>query len=520
MKKRSIFWVCISTMLTLASCSSEELSVNDKKSQLNSITSIDEYDKSQLMNQFGQALSKVVFENKEVREFLKNEAVSQFDKNYDILWVKVCNEQIGNKSLRNLLVDKTSETLMDQVEKEIPQLNVLFPKIAMLGVEPEKYDTEDNELPVIVPNDSCNLMYFDGECVDSIPFGDAPAFNVLVVNENSRVIVNNGMKTKSGANSYKFIDPVFDGTQKEKKTKSSVYGIYAFPNVIGEKAINSYNYYNNLDPNANNSIYRQREYLYYGVMPEQQIGTFNSEVQDYITFIEVEPEMYFIISDQTSGNNQTQNNTSSNINNYDPIIKNCNNNGTATVSRKKRDFTTEELINELWTQGAYNIRFDILTSKSNRSIVKYIDVKPEDIWEFNLEREYVHKTMFRHSKYTYTINPNKFTSKRYILKTPLSLGSWDLSTEAKERYIFICEEDSGIENEDLIYINMHYSNLYSDGRTETKSFIFNRNIASDDLGMTSIDFYDPIIKARVAGISYVLGTYYHTGSISFGITTY
>ena len=564
MKKRSIFWVCISTMLTLASCSSEELSVNDKKSQLNSITSIDEYDKSQLMNQFGQALSKVVFENKEVREFLKNEAVSQFDKNYDILWVKVCNEQIGNKSLRNLLVDKTSETLMDQVEKEIPQLNVLFPKIAMLGVEPEKYDTEDNELPVIVPNDSCNLMYFDGECADTIQFGDVPDFNVLVINENSRVIVNNDTKTKGVSKSYSFIDPAFDGSNTNIKTKvisdnrGEKFYVNIPHNLVGSKAIEAYSLFNNLDRNSDNSIYLQRDYLYYGLTPSQQTGVLRTGVKDYITFIEINPKAYFNIADQNPGSYKIGENISSDILYGDPIIRNLNNNtGTSSISRKKKDYTQQEIINELWTKGSYNIKVEIITSTSNRSMVKYIPVRPDEIWDFHIIRDYRHATFFKHhSRYTYTIDPDLFTAKRYILDNPIPLGNWDLSKESLYKYILFSEEDLGMEISDERSYEMTFAESFkftdnlkiglgldtikadnttgietsnSNTRKETIKITRKYNQSSDDLGSAEIYFYDPLIFSDLTPCrrwSEPLSTrnydvpYYNTGIVRFGITTY
>lgn len=143
----------------------------------------------------------------------------------------------------------------------------------------------------------------------------------------------------------------------------------------------------------------QRDYIYYGLTPTNQSGALNYNVNEYISFIEVNPTTYFNIADQTETGSISD----------DPYIK------ANSVSRKKRDFTESELIDALWTKGAYNFRFEILRSTNESPQILYIPVKPSDIWNFNLDRTYRHSTAFRHSKYTYKIDPNKFTSKRFYL---------------------------------------------------------------------------------------------------------
>jgi len=546
MKFRTISAILFTSMMTIVSCQNEELLINDETDASSNFDLVNKLDNNELMNQFGLALSKVTFENQEVREFLKEEAISQFDKNYDILWVKVKDEMIGNKTLRDILVEQTSDAFISQIEEKVPQLNVLFPKIAMFGIEPEKYNSEDNELPVVVPNESCNLVYFDGECEDTIQLGEVPAFNVLVINENSRVIVNNDTKTKGVSKSYSFIDPAFDGTKERIVTKG-------FENVttevdrdiLGNRAIQAFNFFNNPEPNNNNSIFLQRDYIYYGLTPSQQNGVIKANTQDYITFIEIDPYAYFKIADQIPGTYQTQKEVYS-ITQGDAIIKNTNDYGTATISRKKRDFTTEELINELWTKGSYEIKIDVVTS--NECLSLYLPVMPQDLWNFNMKRDYVHKTLFRHSKYTYTINPLKFTAKRYVLATPLALGNWDLSKEALERFIYFSEEDLGVENSIEETFEMTYtdtnkfsgntkiglglgekSNIemgFSGETTNTNTHKETRKITmkwrqdSDNLGGRGIYFYDPIIQEKTDNNRYVLGSYYNTGYVKFGITAY
>ncbi|MCR4770105.1 MAG: hypothetical protein K5874_07865 [Bacteroidaceae bacterium] len=558
MKFRTISAIFFTSMMTMVSCQNEEVLINDEKDALSNFDLVNELDNNELMNQFGLALSKVTFENQEVREFLKEEAISQFDKNYDILWVKVKDEKIGNKTLRDILVEQTSEAFISQIEEKVPQLNVLFPKIAMFGIEPEKYNSEDNELPVVVPNESCNLVYFDGECADTIQFGDVPDFNVLVINENSRVIVNNDTKTKGVSKSYSFIDPAFDGSNTNIKTKADInirderfttVITNSNANIMGKKVVEAYSLFNNLDRNSDNSVYLQRDYLYYGLTPSQQTGVLKTGVKDYITFIEINPKAYFNIADQNPGSYKIGENISSDILYGDPIIRNLDNNtGTSQISRKKKDYTFQEIINELWTKGVYNIKVEIISSTSNRSMVTYIPVKPEEIWFFNLDRKYRHPTFFKHhSKYTYTINPNNFTSRTYFLDNPIPLGNWDLSKESLYKYILFSEEDLGMEISDERSYEMTFAESFkftdnlkiglgldtikadnttgietsnSNTRKETIKITRKYNQSSDDLGSAEIYFYDPIVYEYISQIQFFTIPNYNTGIVKFGITTY
>ena len=93
-------------------------------------------------------------------------------------------------------------------------------------------------------------------------------------------------------------------------------------------------------------------------------------------------------------------------------------------------------------------------------------LRPDEIWDFHIDYEYIHHTFFRHSKHIYKIDPNKFTAKRVNL-TPnrISFGKWHLAEESIYRYVTILEEDESIENT--------YENEY-----ETPSSTFERDTAS------------------------------------------
>ena len=522
--------ILICGTMTVASCSSEDNIVLSEDDVLPTETV--KVDKNALMNQFAQTLSKVVRENQKVRELVKNEAIKQFDKNYDVLWIEACDKMAGDATFRELMVAKSSEEFMASVEQNVPLLNILFPKISMFDVSAENYDSSDEELPVVVSNDDFNALYFDGELTDSLEKGLVPSFNVLVVNENNRVVVDR--LSRSATVGYAFIDSEFDNTASQMMTRR----LSVDASVVGSKAIAAYGYFYK-DDGSNESKALQRDYIYYGMTPTSTQGYFNQNVTEYLSFIEIDPKAYFLITDTKDKNKNTD----------DPEIKQ------SSASRKKRDFTTEELINEFWTRGCYNLRIELVTSTSTKPMVKYLALSPDDIWEFNLERHYRHGTLFRKKKFTYYIDVNKFTPKRYYLTSKnISFGKWNLSDESLSRDILFIEEDPGeTYTEKYIFetinvdgskvsgnvkfglgkdanansntnqgaknkVDVAISGENNSSTTEkiTQEITISRTNKDDNLGMAKIYFYDPIIEGR-SGSEYVTKVY-NTGVVSFGVT--
>lgn len=485
-----------------------------------------EQQKQDVKVEFAKALSSVLYSNTEARKVIKTEATKQFDKNFDILWSSIKNIQIGDCSFEECISSHSSKNIVTIINEQMPLLNILFPEIKMFDISVETYDYLDKELPVAVRSNNKTLLFFDGELTDTIPNGNIPDFNVVVINENSRVKANKISKTRSTSYEYSFISPSYDGTNVNKQTRSTI----ANSNLVGNKAITAFQYFNQ-DNSSINSMALQRDYIYYGITPTNRSGALNYNVSEYISFIEVNPKTYFTIADQTGMGIDD-----------DPYIKEN------SVSREKRDFTEEELIDKLWTKGSYNLRFEIQRSTNAHPQIIYIPVKPSEIWNFNLERSYRHSTAFRHSKYTYRIDPDKFTSKRFELSPyELSFGKWNLAEEALYRYVTILEEDESGEktttyqyeetsvlsskfNGDVkLELGLGEGNKGTGGvSTEANStnttrktctVSVNRKEASDNLGSVRIYFYDPIIEAKVSSSEYKMRTY-NTGHVTFGISAY
>lgn len=337
--KKLILMMSLAIIL-LSSCSKEDYSESIDVSEKSGTLSKEPY----LMS-FANILSKVVYERKDVREFLKKESLKQFDKNYDILYYLIKDQNISGKSFRDILISYSSKEAIETIETNVPLLNILLPEIPMFNIHPEKLDVNDKEIPVAVSKKEETVMFFNGKkdvCLDK---GEVPGFHVFVVNENSRVIEPDirTEKFKSGNTKViKFKSPNYDGSTKNQidlREKS----MWVNANHVGQKAIDAYKYFYKDDGSGFQKGF-QRDYVYYGITPENQAGSLNRSVTEYISFVEIDPNGYFTFADQRTKDIPT----------HDPFIINTE------TSQKKRSLSEDELISRLWTEGAYNFRKDLV----------------------------------------------------------------------------------------------------------------------------------------------------------------
>lgn len=470
-------------------------------------------DKDSAISKFAQILSLVTYQNIEIREFLKNEAIKRFDMNNDILYLNIKDKEIGNKSFRNWLIDYSSETIISDIEENVPLLNILIPEIPIFDISIENININDQDIPIVVNNHEGMALFLNGSYQLTIPEGELPNFHTIVVNENNRVIIND---TRSNSEPFTFLSPYYDRNYVEShKTRA----IYDNPYAVGGRAMQSFSYFNN----NNYSTGLQRDFIYYGLTPDSDTGTFHPEVSEYLLFLEVNPKGYFVISDDHINE----------INGDPHIIE-------STIVKRGGTYTEEELITKMWSQGAFNFRFEIYSSNSSIPQTLRLPFYPQDLWIFNIEKEFQHSTWFRDTKYTYKIDPRNFKAKRAPIEN-VSFGKWDLSKEGLERYIMIYEEDKkatvsqNIEYEITKFTSSKISNDLKIGlgtsssgsigtefnssttTREKRTFTYTYDEADDPLGTIKVYFYDPIIEA-ILSQNYVDIFSYNTGIVEFGIT--
>ncbi|MDE5579625.1 MAG: hypothetical protein K2I85_06745 [Alistipes sp.] len=504
---------CAAAIFGMTACQTEDNLSEIGRSETEAVS-----EKEALLSNFAEVLSKVTYDRQDVREFLKTEAIKQFDKNYDVLYALIKDKEINGATFRDILVEYSSENEIAHIEANIPLLNILIPEIAFFGINADNMDCEDSEIPVAVSKETVTALYLNGICEANLKKGEVPDFHTFVVNENSRVKVD--AITRDGTPAVTFISPNYDGSLRTEEPLTRSTEMTAAN--VGARAIAAYGYFYKDDASVNSRVF-QRDYIYYGITPSSDTGTLNRNISEYISFIEVNPNAYFNMSDQRTGEASD-----------DPRISNT------VVEHKKTPYTEAELIDRMWTKGAYNFRIEIISANSTQPIIVYVPLRPDQLWDFHIACDYRHGTWFRKKKYTYAIDPNKFTAKCVYLSSELiSFGKWDLSEEALYRYVHILEEDKSVKYTYSVTHEMTKmtSAKVSGGvkfgvgtktsgeigaeisgsttKTESKTFSYTREEEDDNLGTIKIYFYDPIIDAK-SGSNYLVHTY-NTGIVKFGL---
>lgn len=119
MNAKKLVFVALCAML--ASCA-KEVTVS------NSESSVQELNAMSSENSFAKILSKAVSENENLRVFIKNQALRQFDKDFDVFYPYVKNMIVsGDDTFRDILCRYTSEEELAKIEQSCPKLNILVP---------------------------------------------------------------------------------------------------------------------------------------------------------------------------------------------------------------------------------------------------------------------------------------------------------------------------------------------------------------------------------------------------------
>lgn len=485
---------------------SEYQSIQDSSTSTSEVTSLNEDDAKQ---KFAEILSKAIYENIELRSFIKDKAIEQFDNDFDVFYPILKDEKVGNDgTFRNLLLKYTTDRELSDIERTLPLLNIYVPDLSLFtNITPYNWDTTDNQIPVTVKANQTSkmLLYFNGERSGEIPEKSIPGFHLLVIKNNERVVPTS-TNTRGVANNYQFIDAAFDGT-KNKQNKISTRSMSGPDEIdwIPEDKI---------DPIVKGAYEKmiknpslQRDNVYYGLTDNNTEGSLNMNIDEYIYRIQLSPNSFFTMADQTG----------------DPTQKEK-----MTISNKKSALSDAEVFNRFWTDGNFELVIQVFTGVKNikelTSHDYFYTVKPQELFNVPIEKDYKHSTAFRHSKYYYTIDPHNLERKWYYPREnghDTRLPKWDISTQSLERFINVFERDldekiTSVQSKTTTFAANFKSSADGDipvgksggsikvglGYDTTKSTSTSSSITiettktSDPLGTLTLNFYDAIIVEK------------------------
>lgn len=469
---------------------------------------------------FVRILSKAVYENSHLRQFIKNEALQRFDNDYDVFYPLIKDKKVeDNKTFRDILLSYCeNEDILRQIEDALPLLNIFTPNLAFIGgISPEEWDITDSEMAVYNAGKGSyksQALYINGDSIVNLEPGEIPAFPTLIVKENERMEIMPTPRSTSGINSYRFKDDAFNAALNAPTLRATDWD-----NYYETESIEAYVPADELDltviqayqESKKNKNFIDRDYIYYGLSStNQNEGKLDPYVRERLYKFRIDAAKYLSMADQSD----------------DPRL-NEENGANGVTNNKISELTKEQILNEVWTNGAFELYFVFYCgTRDNTPLTNTLtySVDPKEL--FQVKKIHVHKrhkTALRHSKYYYYVNYKDLVSKWVKAQLSRALGSkdyvlpgtWDAynnsliingfvyerdDKEQIEKQITLKEEfstkvdftmgiDTGTSTKFSGKITTGFSNTQS--RTESIKIITQKD--SDDLGTLSYNFKDPVI---------------------------
>lgn len=497
--------MCAISTITFTSCDSDMVETASKGTTNGSI----EKNVSEVTAErsFAKILSVAAAKEASLRTFLKHEAQKQFDKDYDVFYPYVKDKEIKpGKTLRDILVECSSEEEIGVIENSAPLLTIMIPDLeSFKAFSVNNWDPSLDQIATTYAAGNDNSVFFaEGDSLFSLPAGSLPNFPFLVVKSNERMKVVGSTSSTRGGNapsSYDFVDPAYDGAKVDQTRAVDIVEKnlevapeekpYLKKEQLDTRCIEAYN----LAKNNNHLI--DREYIYYNLSPQNPSnGRLDPYVREKLYMFRISPSKYNQLIDEKLGE--------------DPKLQ--------TVYYKKSHPSQEQMVKDLWTNGAFEIVFQSYKGGNGLVETKPISVKGSDLFyvdKFNVK--YSHHTMFRHSKWWYSAIPDNLKGKWVDLSSmDLYLtDAWDLYNSPISYYIKIIERDNGTlkstkesyttsfvaksefgvsGGNDKVKVNLGFSGQLTTQQTYEVSYQYKDE--NDDLGSLLLNFRDPVIVSN------------------------
>jgi hypothetical protein len=501
MTKRSQWLMTIVTLVTLSvSCKKDQLHLQSGSQNANLIK---EHSDKVIV---AKTLAKAVAENPQLRTFIKEEALKQFDKDDDILFQFVKDKKIStNTTLFDLLMQYADDKeAFAAACNNSPLLTIFVPTLPNLSPEQWNADTQIPQI-VVEPNSEINsgkISIFDAAGKEERISPDLiPGYPVLVIKTNERVILGSSKESSTipffsnDKFSFKFLDNAFDGLSpnSDLNTRSGVNrpdrNIFSI-DTVNIKAFQSGSEWH-------------RDYIYYGITPTNPTGKFTNRYKEYIASFKVmNAEDLIILSDHSS----------------DPKAIN----------------TRENSTDPMWTEGRFEFRMVVYMNtqtQNNDGLKKYFTAGGNDI--FNITYTPI---QFANIIFGYKIK--SITAKSYK-PTTTDIDAWDLQKYGSTWKFVVAEYDLSERHTRTVTHTTTYSGNFEvslgeiwkvgpkfggSATTEhSSSYVYETTTGSEDLAEGLLDFRTPVVTSLTyrsdwTGDSQRYNTYeVSTGMVSFSI---
>ena len=239
-------------------------------------------DQSCYLQSFAKIMSKAIYNEPELREFIKQEALQRRDLDFDVFypWVKDTEIRDG-LTLEEIIKEYDSDNELEMIVMSCPLLTILVPDWSWVSDEcfsPKSWKTDSPDVGVSYSSTSdLHEIYHNGKYVFSMQDGEYSDAPILIVKNNERIAYNG--TTKSGDGIYEFDANEFIDIHPDSETKTTHrYETIEFDYETATNQIATVNLYGRVRgaySATNGSNVPQRDYIYYGMTPSVTQGTIN-----------------------------------------------------------------------------------------------------------------------------------------------------------------------------------------------------------------------------------------------------
>ena len=375
--------------------------------------------KDQLKMQFGSAFAKVLAEDKEVREIVKEEALKQIDYDYDVLYlmIKDRKNKMGN-TVEQLLLKYIPEASLSIIVDMIPNLTIFIPEL------PENtFSAETWDISSVIPKVAVRLFSSNKVPIWSIlgkerilAPNEIPAFPVVVIKENERVVTDTSLKTRqildNRLHGLVFLDSSFDNLSTNGRmivTRSSPYERPPHgARTMDPRFAKVKEAYEKVPKGTG----WQRDYIYYNISSSNPNGPFQYQYKEFLWGFEMNGDVVGAInkiSDQAGEPQYYGNVTGTTIG------------GAIRVEGSG------------WTDGEFEFKVKVYVASKTavgNEFVTYFRIKATDLFDITAAR----------NGDVYTVHSAR--NKRVLFAEPIPLFSWNLDNYSSTIKIAIEEVDN------------------------------------------------------------------------------
>ncbi|MCL7986551.1 hypothetical protein M8998_01225 [Sphingobacterium sp. lm-10] len=442
------------------------------------------------MDKFSELLSKATRNNSLLRDFIKIEALKEFDNDYDIFYPFVKDKMVSpTETFRDVILKYAeSEVELSNIEKALPLLNIYIPELPS-GFNAESWNTSQ-ELPLVAPNVIKNnkIRFFDdGKIVDSVDKNLIPAFPVLVVKNNERLRLKDKISLKSSTAlenpQYEFIDDAYDRRLRTKSSNTSASSL--IPEVLRARDIMGLDGFN-----------WHRDYIYYGLTPESNSqGQLNRRIIERIVSMEFSKDAFYVMSDQPK----------------DPKLH--------TTVVYPSNWPSTRIQNTFWTEGRFEIQVDVLIGNLQglgTTLEKHFSAHPNDLYHVLFEKRtpprstnsYYHLLDIQPKEYRLSIDLATWDiqNNSFVWKFIISEKDEQETTTKTERSMSEFATNFGITTSGNQKFGLNFGGSTKRSVDNTFSISVTRN--SDQLGTLETDFSRPVLIGNRSMSPFVISNPY------------